>query len=105
MDYKSLGERIRQHRRALNMTQEALGERANVGASMIGHVERGTRVPSLETIVHICEAMKVSLDSMILSAKQDDSCDSYADETTQNAQKLLQMAIKMSAKKQPSSTC
>ena len=60
MDYKDLGLRVRNARRALGMTQEKLAEKANISASFLGHIERGTRVASLETLVDLCNAMNVT---------------------------------------------
>jgi len=57
MNYKTMGFRIRMLRKELNMTQEQLAEQAAVSASFLGHVERGTRIASLETLVAICTAL------------------------------------------------
>jgi len=57
MNYKTMGFRIRMLRKELNMTQEQLAEQAAVSASFLGHIERGTRIASLETLVAICTAL------------------------------------------------
>lgn len=57
MNYKTMGLRIRMLRKELNMTQEQLAEQAAVSASFLGHIERGTRIASLETLVAICTAL------------------------------------------------
>ena len=57
MDYVAMGERIRFRRRALRLTQEALAERAGITASFLGHVERGTRIASIETLMCLCRAL------------------------------------------------
>lgn len=65
MDYVDLGRRVRKQRQALSYTQENLAERVNVSTSFIGHVERGTRKASLETLVSIANALNVSLDYLL----------------------------------------
>ncbi len=65
MDYVDLGRRIRKQRTQLNWTQAELAERVNVSTSFIGHVERGTRKASLETLVSLANALNVSLDYLL----------------------------------------
>lgn len=65
MDYVDLGRRIRKQRTVRGWTQEALAERVNVSTSFIGHVERGTRKASLETLVAIANVLDVSLDYLL----------------------------------------
>ncbi len=65
MDYIDLGRRIRKQRTVRGWTQEALAERVNVSTSFIGHVERGTRKASLETLVAIANVLDVSLDYLL----------------------------------------
>lgn len=65
MDYKALGYRIRQQRKLLNMTQEDLAAASNVSASYIGHIERGIKHCSLETVIDICNALNVTPDVLL----------------------------------------
>ena len=60
MLYQGLGKRIRQQRNLAQMTQEKLAEAAGISLSFLGHIERGTRKASLDTLVRICNALKVS---------------------------------------------
>ena len=60
MDYIALGKRIRMQRKLNRMTQEQVAERSGISLSFLGHIERGTRKASLETIVSICNVLKVS---------------------------------------------
>jgi transcriptional regulator with XRE-family HTH domain len=65
MDYIDLGRRIRKQRTQRGWTQETLAERVNVSTSFVGHVERGTRKASLETLVAIANVLDVSLDYLL----------------------------------------
>ncbi|MCJ8012336.1 helix-turn-helix domain-containing protein [Paenibacillus sp. KQZ6P-2] len=57
---KLVGERIRQIRKAQKMSQEGLGELANLQSSYIGGVERGERNVSIETLEKIIKALNMS---------------------------------------------
>ncbi|NLO85208.1 MAG: helix-turn-helix transcriptional regulator [Clostridiales bacterium] len=65
MDYVDLGRRIRKQRTSLGWTQEALAEKIGVSTSFVGHVERGSRKASLETIVALSNSLGVSLDYLL----------------------------------------
>lgn len=65
MDYVSIGQRVRACRRAANQTQEALAEQAGISTSFLTHIERGTRVMSLETLVALCEALSLTPNELL----------------------------------------
>lgn len=54
MDYIDLGRRVKELRKQQHLTQEELAEKLNMSASFLGHIERGTRIASLETLVKLC---------------------------------------------------
>lgn len=60
MNYEMLGKRIRDYRKKLHLTQEQLSETANISLSFLGHIERGSRKASLETIVSLSNALNIS---------------------------------------------
>ena len=64
MDYESLGMRIRRARKAAGMTQADLAEKLGISTSFLGHIERGTRKASLDTLVKMANELGVSLDSL-----------------------------------------
>ena len=66
MDYSLLGRQIRQQRQKQNMTQEKLAEKAKISASFLGHIERGSRKASVETILNIAGALSCSLDELFV---------------------------------------
>lgn len=66
VDYIAVGERIRAIRHARGLTQEALAERCGISFSFLGHIERGTRKMSLETLATLSEALNCSLDELLL---------------------------------------
>ena len=65
MDYLAFGRRIRMERKKLHMTQEALAAAAGVSTSYIGHIERGIKHCSLDTLISICRAMGIMPDHLL----------------------------------------
>lgn len=59
MDYRKMGEVVRTWRKFRNMTQERLAEQAGICSSFVGHIERGSRICSMETLMGMAEALKV----------------------------------------------
>lgn len=64
MDYQLLGRNIRAARKKKGLTQEQLAEAANISVSFLGHIERGTRVLSVETLVRLADALMCSIDDL-----------------------------------------
>lgn len=60
MDYEKLGVRVRQQRELNNLTQGQLARKAGVTGSFIGHIERGEKKASVETVVALCNALEIS---------------------------------------------
>jgi len=54
-----LGQRIKQLRAALQLTQEELAFKVGVDRSYMGFVERGEKNPTLMTMVKIAKALKI----------------------------------------------
>jgi transcriptional regulator with XRE-family HTH domain len=56
-----LGQRIRELRKSLQLTQEQLAERASISVSFLSMIERGDRVPHLQTLAMLAKPLGVSL--------------------------------------------
>ncbi len=65
MDYKHLGNRIREERILNRMTQACLAEKSEISTNFLGQIERGEKIPSLETIIKISKSLNVTIDSLI----------------------------------------
>lgn len=65
MDYILLGQRIRRYRQVKKLTQEQLAERADISASFMGHIERGSRIASLDTLMKLCAALGVTPNDLL----------------------------------------
>ena len=68
----TLGTRIRERREALGWSQAELAEAAGVTPNYVGVLERGEKLPALETLAAVAEAMRVSMGAL-LSAEAPDS--------------------------------
>lgn len=58
---QEVGKRIRTVRKAKGITQEQVGERADLNYKFIGKIERGEVNPSIETLSAIADALNISL--------------------------------------------
>ena len=56
-----LGERIRGFRKARNLTQEMLAEKANLHTTYISDIERGVTNASVGTLLSIANALEISM--------------------------------------------
>ena len=65
MDYVQLGKLVRIRRKSLGLTQEELAELLGVSTSFVGHIERGTRKLSVETLHGLCMALDTSADYLM----------------------------------------
>ncbi len=65
LDYRAMGIRIRQLRKQAHLTQADLAKDVGISTSFMGHIERGTRIASLETLVGLGDELEVSLDALV----------------------------------------
>lgn len=71
VNYEDVGNKIRERRNFLKVTQENLANDINVSASFISDIENGRRKMSLETMIKISIALKTSLDYFVLDNVKD----------------------------------
>lgn len=64
-DARVLALRIKKLRNKRNMTQEHLAEIVDLSAVYISNVERALRVPSLESMIEICNALGCTMDDLL----------------------------------------
>lgn len=60
-----LGSNIKYLRKKRNMTQEQLGDLLHVTKVSICCYEKGSRVPSLDTLIKLADLFKVNLDEIV----------------------------------------
>jgi len=65
MNYESIGKNIRKYRSSKKMRQEDLAEITGLSTTYVGMVERGEKIPSLETFLSILNALNISADMVL----------------------------------------
>lgn len=65
MKLNSVGKYIREYRIKNNLRQEDLAEKTNLSTNYIGMIERGEKIPSLETLITLVNALGVSADVVL----------------------------------------
>lgn len=60
LDYNVIGKRIKEARRAKNLTQEALSEKMDLSVAFLSRVERGSSHINLTRLNQICDILDVS---------------------------------------------
>ena len=66
IDYTEIGRKIRQARLAHSYSQEKLAELCGISTAFLGHIERGTRAMSLETLISLATILNISIDYLLL---------------------------------------
>ena len=65
MERAALGKRIRESRINKGYTQQDLADRAEIGVVYISEIERGIKMPSLNSFIRIVDALDVSADYVL----------------------------------------
>ena len=86
MIYQIIGRNIRSQRMMHLMTQEKLAEQADISLSFLGHIERGTRKLSVETLYKIAMVLDCSVDELMNLHPKDQK-------TQRSAKEILRLAM------------
>ncbi len=65
MQMETIGKNIRKHRQIKNLTIEDLADLAGLSKNYVSLVERGRKIPSLETVIKLINALNVSADEIL----------------------------------------
>lgn len=65
MRLESIGKNIRKYRQQKKLRQEDLAEKTGLSTNYIGAVERGEKIPSLETLIEIINVLEISADLVL----------------------------------------
>lgn len=82
IDYKQAGQRIRDQRQLLGLTQEVLSEKIQITPSYYSQIESGTRKAGIKTFVALSQVLSISLDYILgnnvkeISTREFDSTES-----------------------------
>lgn len=67
--YKLLGERVEAERKKLGLNQEELAEKAGITGNFLGHIERGTKKASVDTIKKLADALEIPVGNLFGEVK------------------------------------
>ena len=81
LDFKYIGKKLKKLRLSKGLTQEYIANMADVNTSHISNIENNRVKISLPTLVHVCSALNVTVDSVL--------ADEYNDPTSVLEQEIL----------------
>ena len=68
VDYEALGRRLKSKRRAAKLSQDELAKKVQISVSYYGNIERGQRIPSIDTLVALANVLETSVDYLLVDS-------------------------------------
>jgi len=65
IDFTAIGHKLRTERVRMGQTQEQVAEVIGITPAFVGHIERGERSMSLDTLIHLCNLYRVTIDYLL----------------------------------------
>ena len=65
VDYVKMGKRMKYKRQTKDLNQEDIARMVQISPSYYGNIERGGRIPSVDTLVAIANALEVGTDFLL----------------------------------------
>lgn len=65
MSLEEIGKRIQEYRRYAGMTQQNLAEKLEISVGHLSAIERGVKIPSMETFILIANAIEAPAESLL----------------------------------------
>jgi len=65
MHFRIIGQNISECRKAMHLTQEQLAELAGISQQFLSKIEGGKGIPSVTTIMSLCDAMDVEANRLL----------------------------------------
>lgn len=96
MEKEEFGLRLRETRSQKGYTLQSLAQKIGTGAVYLGEIERGLKMPSLNSFIRIAEALDVSAD-YLLRNELSSGRDFIYDEIAEKLQKLTPKQRKTAA--------
>ena len=76
VDFRKIGGRIRNKRKEKRLSQEQLAELIGISLSFLGHIERGTRTASVETLARISKVLEMDMHFIVFGCSSGYNADS-----------------------------
>jgi len=71
INYREMGRRIAKRRKSLNLTQEDISEAIGLSNNHISNIENSHSIPSIETLMKVCEQLDITPDYVLLGITKD----------------------------------
>ena len=68
VNYEALGKRLKAKRRAAKLSQDQLAKKVQISVSYYGNIERGQRIPSIDTLVALANVLETSVDYLLVDS-------------------------------------
>ncbi len=97
-DYRIMGKRIQQARKANRYTQEKLSEIINMSSKNLSQLERGMTGISVPTLVSLCDTLNVSSDYILfgeVNSHQNNSVSMQLSQLPQEKQLLAEKLLEV----------
>ena len=96
MDKETIGRRIREQRKKRQLTLEKFSDSVGIGMVYLGEIERGLKMPSMNTFIKIINELDISAD--ILLRDEVNAAKPYVlNEITERMKDLTPLQLKMVA--------
>lgn len=103
MNMETIGANLRKARINKKLRQEDLAEKANLSTNYIGAIERGEKIPALETLINIMNILNVSSNVILCDVVKADydvkasliseKIDSLSNENQENVYAVIETMI------------
>lgn len=90
IDYRAIGSRVAQRRRALRLRQYEVCERIGVNDKYLSNIETARSVPSLDTLLRLCEVLETSPDYLLLGRYTEPSENGEENRLLEELEKMVQ---------------
>ncbi len=67
---EALGQAVRERRKELNLSQEALSFKAGYHVTYVSQIERGVKSPTVRTMLVMADALEIPLSELMLRAER-----------------------------------
>ena len=97
MDLTEIGSRIKAYRKSIGLSQENLAEMIFVSPHYIYEIERGSKSMSLETLIDLSKALKLSTDYILFGdcANETESLYEQMEKLNETQRKRAENAFKL----------
>lgn len=92
MDYSSIGKRVKQRRKELNLTQTQIKAETGISSGNLSDIENGIKLPSTPTLLSLSQILNCSIDWILKGdypKRENLSFENYKEEYLINTFRLL----------------